>query len=66
MEHNTINRTKVKEAIKERGLSTSDSLFTAVMEDLHKKLKKACERASENGRKTVYGKDYQIKWQKKK
>jgi histone H3/H4 len=58
MKYKTINKIKVKELIKERGFNTSGQLYNTIMEDIDLKLKKACERALQNGRKTVYSKDY--------
>lgn len=51
---------KVKKFIKENGLSTSQSFFKPVNEDLYQSLDIAISHAQKTQRKTVMGKDFNL------
>jgi histone H3/H4 len=52
-----VVQSKVRDMIKAEGCATSQDAVEALSKEIERMVKKAVERAKENGRKTVQGKD---------
>lgn len=52
-----VVQSKVRDMIKAEGCATSQDAVEALSTEIERMVKKAVERAKENGRKTVQGKD---------
>jgi histone H3/H4 len=52
-----VVQSKVRDLIKAEGCATSQDAIDALSKEIERMVKKAVERAKENSRKTVQGKD---------